>query len=154
VTAAYLSLGTNMGEREDNLRLAIQALLRLPQTKVTATSYVYETEPGGGIAQPDFYNMTAKIETGLSPRCLLGALLGIEAAIGRVRKEKNGPRVIDIDLLLYGDEVYSDEELTIPHKEMFDREFVLAPLAEICDKLIDRANVSPTQVKRLKIKIL
>ena len=128
---AYLSLGSNIGDRLKNLQTAVDALRLLPNTKVMAVSSVYETEPVGLKEQCNFYNIAVKLETSLSPRCLLGTCLGIEAAMGRIRNIKNGPRIIDIDLILYDNERYKDEELTLPHKEMNNRAFVLAPLAEI-----------------------
>ncbi len=128
---AYLSLGSNIGDRLKNLQGAVDALTLLPRTKVTAVSSVYETEPVGLKEQRSFYNIAVKVETSLSPRCLLGACLGIEAAMGRIRNIKNGPRIIDIDLILYDNEKYNDEELTLPHKEMNNRAFVLVPLTEI-----------------------
>ncbi len=128
---AYLSLGSNIGDRLKNLQGAVDALTLLPRTKVTAVSSVYETEPVGLKEQRSFYNIAVKVETSLSPRCLLGACLGIEASMGRIRNIKNGPRIIDIDLILYDNEKYNDEELTLPHKEMNNRAFVLVPLTEI-----------------------
>ena len=128
---AYLSLGSNIGDRLKNLQGAVDALTLLPRTKVTAVSSVYETEPVGLKEQRSFYNIAVKVETSLSPRCLLGACLGIEASMGRIRNIKNGPRIIDLDLILYDNEKYNDEELTLPHKEMNNRAFVLVPLTEI-----------------------
>ena len=128
---AYLSLGSNIGDRLKNLQGAVDALTLLPRTMVRDVSSVYETEPVGLKEQRSFYNIAVKVETSLSPRCLLGACLGIEAAMGRIRNIKNGPRIIDIDLILYDNEKYNDEELTLPHKEMNNRAFVLVPLTEI-----------------------
>ncbi len=128
---AYLSLGSNIGDRLKNLQGAVDALTLLPRTMVRDVSSVYETEPVGLKEQRSFYNIAVKIETSLSPRCLLGGCLGIEASMGRIRNIKNGPRIIDIDLILYDNEKYNDEELTLPHKEMNNRAFVLVPLTEI-----------------------
>lgn len=128
---AYLSLGSNIGDRLGHLRRAVNALSLLPSCSVERVSGVYETKPVGFAAQDDFYNIAVMLNTEMSARCLLGACLGIEAAMGRVRNFKNGPRVIDIDLLLCGGEVHSDAELTLPHPEMYRRAFVLIPLAEI-----------------------
>ena len=100
---AYLSVGTNMGDRLQNLQNAVNSLRLLPQTSVIEISPVYETDPIGFEEQADFLNIAVEIETSLTPEALLGALLGIEAALGRVRIFKNGPRIIDLDLLLFGD---------------------------------------------------
>lgn len=128
---AYLGLGANIGDRQANLDGAVAALGLLPGTRVDAVSSVYETEPVGYADQPDFLNMCVRVVTTLSPRALLGAALGIEAAMGRVRGIKNGPRVIDIDLLLYDNAVINSPELTLPHPRMYEREFVMKPLGEI-----------------------
>lgn len=128
---AYLSIGTNMGDRLSNLQNAVDSLRLLPETQVVETSPVYETDPVGFEKQNDFLNIAVELETGLSSLALLGALLGIEAALGRVRLFKNGPRVIDLDLLIYGDEIRNGKELTIPHPRMFEREFVLRPLCDL-----------------------
>ncbi len=135
----YLALGSNLGCREEYIKNAVQALSQLPDTVVLAVSSLHETAPVGYPDQPDFLNAAAKIETSLSPNALLGAALGIEAALGRYRNRidekeksiKNGPRIIDIDLLLYDNITVNTEELTLPHPRMFEREFVLAPLSEI-----------------------
>ena len=128
---AVIGLGTNTGDRAVNLQAAVDALSLLPGTRVTVISPVYETEPVGYADQPDFLNAVACVETELSPRALLGACLGIEAALGRVRLFKNGPRIIDLDLLLYEGVTLQTDELTLPHPRMHLRRFVLEPLAEI-----------------------
>ena len=128
---AAIGLGTNQGERLNNLRLALDALSLLPSTSVTDISPVYETEPVGYADQPDFLNAVCCVETELSPRALLGACLGIEAALGRIRTFRNGPRVIDLDLLLYEGVTMQTDELTLPHPRMGERAFVLCPLADI-----------------------
>ena len=128
---AVLSLGTNLGEREEILRRALRALDALPETHVSAVSDVYETEPVGYADQPDFLNIVAVLLTGLSPRALLGACLGVEAALGRVRTFPNAPRVIDIDFLLAEGVVMAERELTLPHPRMGGRAFVLVPLRDL-----------------------
>ena len=102
---AYLGIGTNIGNKIENLQNAIGALNLLPLTKVTQISDVYETDPVGYANQDDFLNIVVEVETNLNSDNLLGSALGIEAGLGRIRTIKNGPRVIDIDLLLYGDEI-------------------------------------------------
>lgn len=127
---AYLGLGTNIGAREDNLQKAVDALRLLPKTQVKKISAVYETAPVGYTDQADFLNLCVRLETALSPSALLGACLGIEAAMGRQRPFPNAPRVMDIDLLLYEGVELATEELTVPHKEMRNRAFVLYPLRD------------------------
>ena len=128
---AYLGIGTNIGDRIENLQKAIDSLNLLPLTKVTAISNIYETDPVGYDEQGDFLNIAIEVETDVPAESLLGAALGIEAGIGRVRTVKNGPRVIDIDLLLYENEEYNTPTLTLPHPRMFERVFVLIPLLDI-----------------------
>lgn len=128
---AVLGLGGNLGDRAANLSAAVKALEHLPGTRVTALSSLYETAPVGYADQPDFLNRVAVVETSLSPRALLGGCLGIEAALGRVRGRRFGPRVVDIDLLLYEGVASGDPELTLPHPRMMERAFVLVPLAEL-----------------------
>lgn len=128
---AALAFGTNLGDREKNLSHAIDAVELLCETKVLRVSRVYETDPVGYTDQPDFLNCVAAIETQLSPHALLGACLGIEAAMGRLRGVRNGPRVIDIDLLLYENAQSDESELILPHPRMMERAFVLYPLADV-----------------------
>ncbi len=131
MSIAYLALGSNLGNPLEQLQGAVEALALLPDTRVTAVSKVYETDPWGVEEQPDFLNAVVEVETGLSPRALLGACLGIESAAGRIRLLKNGPRVLDVDLLLYGQVTSDDPELILPHPRMWERSFVLVPLADI-----------------------
>ena len=131
---AVIGLGANLGDRLAALQGAVDALSLLPGTKVTKVSAVYETDPVGYAAQPNFYNGAAVLSTALSPHTLLGALLGIEAAAGRVRRMQNGPRTLDLDLLLYDGAKCDDAELTLPHPRMLERGFVLVPLLELYPK--------------------
>lgn len=131
MSKAYLGIGTNIGDREDNLKNALNSLNLLPLTKVINVSNVYETAPVGYDDQDDFLNIAVEIETELTAQNLLGACLGIEAGLGRIRNIKNGPRIIDIDLLLYEDEKYDTQTLVLPHPRMFEREFVIRPLLDI-----------------------
>lgn len=128
---AYLGIGTNIGDRIQNLKDVITALKLLPLTKVTDYSNVYETDPVGYDNQDDFLNMVIEVETELTSDNLLGAALGIEAGLGRVRTIKNGPRIIDIDLLLYENEVKNTNTLILPHPRMMERDFVLKPLLDL-----------------------
>lgn len=135
MSQAYIALGTNMGNRAENLNRAVWAVHALPGTAVMAVSRVYETKPVGYKKQDDFLNAVIRVETNLSPKALLGACLGIEAGMGRIRTIKNGPRVMDLDLLLYEDATCDDDELILPHPRIEERAFVLSPL---CDLMPDR----------------
>lgn len=128
---AYLGIGTNIGDRLQNLIDAVEALNLLPLTKNVEISNVYETEPVGYDNQGDFLNIVVSVSTELTAQNLLGAALGIEAGMGRIRTIKNGPRIIDIDLLLYGNEKYDTKTLTLPHPRMLERNFVLKPLLDL-----------------------
>jgi len=126
---AYLSLGSNVGNREANLREASAALEKVG--RVVAVSSFYETEPVEFTAQEWFLNCVVLLETEKMPSQLLRALLSVEQTMGRQRLQRKGPRNIDIDILLFGDSVVNTKDLTIPHPAMHDRRFVLEPLAEI-----------------------
>jgi 2-amino-4-hydroxy-6-hydroxymethyldihydropteridine diphosphokinase len=126
---AYISLGSNVGDRQANLREAISRLVEAGN--VSRVSSWYETEPVEFIEQPWFLNAALKIETHATPLELMRTLLSIERAMGRERNRPKGPRNIDLDLLLYDDEIVNTPELTLPHPAMHQRRFVLAPLAEI-----------------------
>lgn len=135
---ALLGLGANLGDREDTLARAVASLNALPRTTVKRVSSLYETAPVGYTDQPDFLNAVAEVETELSAHALLGACLGIEAVLGRRRTFQNAPRVVDIDLLLYGTLRSEEPELVLPHPRMGERAFVLVPLAELFpDKKVD-----------------
>lgn len=126
---AYLSLGSNIGNRESYLGDAIARLRALG--RVAAVSSLYETEPVEFTDQPWFLNCVVLLETNATPAELLANLLAIEQEMGRVRTQKKGPRTIDIDILLFGETVLDTPELTVPHPAMHQRRFVLEPLAEI-----------------------
>jgi 2-amino-4-hydroxy-6-hydroxymethyldihydropteridine diphosphokinase len=126
---AYLSLGSNLGDREANLREAITQLTEVGS--VGALSATYETQPVDVPNQPWFLNCVVELETEKTPRELLTFALSIEAAMGRLRFRDKGPRKIDIDLLLFGDRIVEEPKLKIPHPAMHQRRFVLKPLAEI-----------------------
>lgn len=128
---AYLGIGTNIGDRLQNLIDTVEALNLLPLTKVIDVSNVYETEPVGYANQDDFLNIVVSVSTELNAHNLLGAALGIEAGMGRVRTIKNGPRIIDVDLLMYEKENIDSLTLTLPHPRMLERNFVLKPLLDL-----------------------
>jgi len=126
---AYLSLGSNIGDREEHLNHAITELSSLG--KVKSISSFYETDPVEFVQQPTFLNCVVALQTDLSPMELMNQVLNIERRLGRQRTQKKGPRTLDIDILLYGDRVIESADLTIPHPAMAQRRFVLLPLAEI-----------------------
>jgi 2-amino-4-hydroxy-6-hydroxymethyldihydropteridine diphosphokinase len=126
VTRAYVGLGANLGDREATIGAAVAAL-----PGVVAVSRLRETEPVGVVGQPPFLNGAVLLETDLPPRELLGRLLAIERELGRERRERWGPRTIDLDLLLYGDVVVDEPGLTVPHPRLHERRFALEPLAEL-----------------------
>ncbi|MFN4071139.1 MAG: 2-amino-4-hydroxy-6-hydroxymethyldihydropteridine diphosphokinase [Thermus caldifontis] len=127
---AYVGLGSNLGDRAGYLLKALSLLSRLEKTHLLRLSPVYETEPVGP-PQPLYLNLVAEVETGLSPRAFLEGLLTVEQSLGRERKERWGPRTIDLDLLLYGDWVLEEEGLEVPHPRLHQRAFVLVPLADL-----------------------
>lgn len=133
MSIAFVGIGTNMGDRLSNIKKAIEALNLLPNTKIEAVSNIYETEPWGFKEQDNFLNGVIKLNTKLSPTALLGGLLGIEATMGRVRRIKNGPRILDLDLLIYDNVTLNTPELILPHPFILEREFVLKPLVELND---------------------
>ncbi len=134
---AYIGLGSNQGDRELRLLTAIAELGRLPGTRVTALSNFYETEPVGGVPQEHFYNAAVRISTGLPPLELLAALKRLETVVFQRKPAVHwGPRSMDLDILIYGDLVLSDDRLTIPHPRLAERRFVLQPLADIAPSLV------------------
>lgn len=132
----YLGLGSNMGDREATLQAAIGRLAAAPGVRVLRRSSLYESEPVGVTGQPWFLNAVLEIETSLDPESLLRHVKAIEAELGRRAGPRWGPRPIDIDILLYGQQTVSSPELHIPHKEMWHRLFVLVPLAELSPELV------------------
>ena len=135
---AYVGLGSNLGERETLIRVAIEGLARLPETRLTMVSSLYDTEPVGELDQPNFLNAVVQLETALTARQLLWNLLLIERRLGRVRHaaRRYGPRTIDLDLLLHGDLVIDTPDLRVPHPDFHRRAFVLVPLVEIEPRLV------------------
>ncbi|HTK32840.1 MAG TPA: 2-amino-4-hydroxy-6-hydroxymethyldihydropteridine diphosphokinase [Candidatus Saccharimonadaceae bacterium] len=136
---AFIGLGSNLGEREAMIRLALDDLARLPQTSLVRASSLYDTEPVGDVEQPNFLNAVAQIDTELTARQLLWNLLLIEKRLGRVRTRPWGPRTIDLDLLLYGAQVIEETDLRVPHPELATRSFVLVPLVELDPLLVHPA---------------
>ena len=132
---AYVGLGSNLGDREATLGAALDLLGR--RVDLVAVSTVRETDPWGDADQPRYLNAVAAVDTDLSPRRLLEVLLGVERELGRERTGRRyGPRTIDLDLLVYGDEVVDEPGLTVPHPRLHERRFVLEPLAELDPALV------------------
>jgi 2-amino-4-hydroxy-6-hydroxymethyldihydropteridine diphosphokinase len=125
-----------LGDREAQIRLALEQLGRVADTRVTRVSSLYDTEPVGEVHQPNFLNAVAQIDTQLAPRQLLWNLQLIERRLGRVRAQRWGPRAIDLDLLLFGDVQLDEPDLRIPHAELKRRAFVLVPLVELDPLLV------------------
>jgi len=143
--AVYLGLGSNMGDRQENLDRALELLSqRLGEMQISS---VYDTEPIGNVNQPRFLNMVCQAYTGLAPMELLTLVKGIELKLGRAPAKPNAPRPMDIDILFYGDQVFENPALVIPHPNLTERAFVLVPLAEIAPDFVH--SVSGKTVKEL-----
>jgi len=128
----YLGLGSNLGDRNRNIREAVKEINLLKDTKIIKISRIIETKPvGGPSAQGNFLNAALKIQTRISPLKLLKDLKKIEKGLGRVKTVRYGPRAIDLDILFYGDRIIHTKDLTIPHPKLFARDFVLKPLSEV-----------------------
>ena len=135
--SAYIGLGANLGEPEATIRRALELLAAVPGVAVAAVSELRVTDPVGYVDQPRFLNGAARLETELGAPALLAVLLGVERELGRVRDgPRFGPRTIDLDLLLYGDEVVDEPGLTVPHPRLHERRFALEPLAELDPALV------------------
>ena len=137
ITNAYISLGSNLGDRAGNLLLAVRGMMEAG-LEVIRLSAIYETEPVGTFEQPAFLNMVAELRDSTlpAPEQVMARLLRIEYALGRTREVSMGPRTIDLDLLLYRDEPRSTQFLTLPHPRLHERRFVLVPLAELAPRLV------------------
>ena len=131
MTLAYVGLGANLGNREATIAAAVAEL-----PGVVAVSTLRETDPVGITEQPRFLNGAAALETELTPRELLDMLLAVERRLGRERRERWGPRTIDLDLLLYGDQTVDEPGLAVPHPRLHERRFALEPLAELDPELV------------------
>ena len=139
-TAVFIGLGANLGDRGAALQQALASLAALPQTEVRQVSSLYRSAPVDADG-PDYLNAVAELATELAPNALLQALQAIEVAAGRERLYRNAPRTLDLDILLYGDEVITTPDLTVPHPRMGERAFVLLPLSELAP-----ARVTPGQL--------
>ena len=136
MTLAYVALGANLGNPERTVKAAISALHDLPGSKLLAASSLYRTAPVGLRNQPDFVNAVVSIETQLDPMGLLDALFKVETAFGRRRGIPNGPRTLDLDLLLHGASILQSGSLVLPHPRMHQRAFVLVPLVELDSSIV------------------
>ncbi len=130
---AFIGLGSNLGDRRATIERALELLAAAPGVRILAVSTLRDTDPVGYVDQPDFLNGAAEVDTELSAPELLGVLLEIENDLGRVRDpaQRFGPRTVDLDLLLYGDETIDEPELTVPHPRLAERAFALEPLVEL-----------------------
>lgn len=131
---AYIGLGANLGDRLATLRLAVEHLAGLG--RIVTTSSIYETDPVGYLDQPAFLNAVVALAGATEPRDLVPSLLAIERDLGRVRSFRNAPRALDLDLLLYGEQVVETITVTVPHPRLHERAFVLVPLAEIASEIM------------------
>lgn len=134
IHTAYLGIGTNVGDRAANLRAALAGIAQVATLR--GESGVYETEPVGYADQRSFWNMVVKITTSLTPHELLARLIGVEETLGRQRTFRNAPRIIDLDILLFGDVVLNEAGIELPHPRMTERAFVLRPLVELDPGLV------------------
>ena len=132
---AFLGLGSNLGDRRENLLRALRLLRDSGQAKIVRVSSIYETDPVGHTDQPRFYNLVAEAQTSLDPYQLLALIRRIETDMGRRRRIRFGPRLIDIDILLCGEETVASRDLQVPHPRMLERAFVILPLAEVAPDL-------------------
>ena len=149
---AFIALGSNLGDPAAQIRRALRELAALPETRLVRRSALYRNPPAGYLDQPEFINAVAGIETGLAPRDLLEQLLAIERVHVRMRDFPNGPRTLDLDILLYGEQTVREPGLTIPHPRMLERAFVLVPLAEIApDAVVPDAGRIADLVRRVDV---
>ena len=132
----FLGLGSNLGDRAENIRMALELLDGAPGVEIRKVSALLETAPVGGPKQPDYLNAAAELATTLAPEDLLATLKRVEKSVGRIERQRWGPREVDLDILLYGDEIVRGTSLEVPHPRMCERAFVLEPLAEIAPEAV------------------
>lgn len=139
----FIALGSNLGDRRVVIRTALDLLEKNPSIKIKKVSSLIETKPVDGPPQPFYLNGVVEISTDLGPADLLHYLQTVEKRLGRKRGIKNGPRTIDLDILLYGDRIIRTDELTIPHPRMWERDFVVKPLREIAPAIVENRPAGP-----------
>lgn len=133
---AYIGVGSNLGDRRENMRRAVRLLAEMGEITVKRVAPLYRTAPLGVEDQPEFFNSVVEVRTALPPRELLARLLKTEASLGRVREKRWGPRLIDLDLLLYDDLQLATPELTLPHPRLTERAFVVVPLSQLVPEML------------------
>lgn len=144
----YVGLGANLGDRGDALRHALHAMGQLPQTRLHAVSPLYSSAPVDATG-PDYLNAVASLDTGLAPQAFLEALQALELAAGRARPYRNAPRTLDLDVLLWGNERIDTPTLTVPHPRMYERAFVLLPLAQLDAQLVTAQQLAAVADQRI-----
>jgi 2-amino-4-hydroxy-6-hydroxymethyldihydropteridine diphosphokinase len=152
MTRAHLALGSNLDDRLAHLQAAVDALVDAPEVTVIAVSNVYETEPVGP-EQPDYLNAVVAVDTHLDARGLLRLAQRLEQGAGRVRGERWGPRTLDVDVLLVGDETVDEADLQVPHPRMWERGFVLAPLRDVAPEIVDDPRRAWPGVRRSSVQL-
>lgn len=153
VRRAYFGLGSNLGDRAAMLQGAVDGLAATDGISVVAVSHVYETEPVGGPDQPEYLNAVVAVDTDLTPRQLLEIAQRLEAEAGRVRGAQWGPRTLDVDVLLVGDEHVDEPDLVVPHPRLYERAFVMVPLADIDPMLSPWVPSAETGVRRSEVEL-
>lgn len=153
VRRAYLGLGSNLGDRAAFLQGAVDGLATTDGIEVVAVSPVYETEPVGGPEQPEYLNAVVAVDTALTPRQLLEVAQGLEDAAGRVRGEQWGPRTLDVDVLLVGDEHVDEPDLVVPHPRLYERAFVMVPLVDLDPMLAPWVPAGEAGVRRSEVEL-
>ncbi len=149
---AFIGIGSNLGEKERNIRRAVDEIAVMPFTKLITVSSLYDSEPVGEVEQGNFVNAVALVETDLQARRLLWNLMLIEQRMGRVRTVRWGPRTIDLDIVIYGKNIVEEDGLVIPHPELEKRAFVLIPLLEIEPDLVHPRTKEPIRKLLKKVK--
>ncbi|MEZ5171710.1 MAG: 2-amino-4-hydroxy-6-hydroxymethyldihydropteridine diphosphokinase [Acidimicrobiia bacterium] len=148
---AVLGLGSNLGDRREQLRAAVQAIREQVAPAEVAVSALYETSPVGGPPQDDYLNAVVAFDTDLDARALLRLAARLEDAAGRVRAERFGPRTLDVDVLLVGDVLTDEPDLVVPHPRIFERDFVLAPLADVAPERVETPEAGWHGVRRVAV---
>lgn len=152
MNTVYLSIGTNISEREDNLKEAVRQLMTMADVQVTKVSSIYETAPVGFVDQQSFLNIAVELQTTLDAAMMLERCQQVEQHLGRVRVIRWGPRSIDLDILLFNHENIETESLIVPHERMYERAFVLVPLAEISEPSTEQLVRAHEQLSQMDLE--